>query len=206
MCDCCFCRITNKSSQNEYDKVIYETNNFLVITSLGAFVEGYLLIIPKEHISSMAKLNNTLIQELKMLKAKVSQIYRKYYNASATIFENGSSSENGMYEDSIVHAHLHLLPNFKNEDYSNKIFGEIGCERLKDYSQINYYSEDSYIFYECYENNMYISKEREKFIRQHIRRILASEMNGIESDWKKEGYVEKCLLTIEKFSEYFKNI
>ena len=206
MCSCCFCDIISRSSKNEYDKVIYETNSFLVITSLGAFVEGYLLVIPKNHISSMSKLNDIQIEELKLLKVKILQIYKKYYNASAIIFENGSSSEKGLFKDSIVHAHLHFVPSQKNEDYSNKIFGNIGCERLKDYSEIKNYINESYIFYEYDKNNLYISKERTKFIRQHSRKILASEIKGAEYNWKKEGYIDKCLSTIEKFSEYFKNI
>ena len=68
MCNCCFCDIVSNKSKNDYDKVIYKTKSFLVITSLGAFVEGYLLVIPTRHIPSMANLTTKEIQELEEIK------------------------------------------------------------------------------------------------------------------------------------------
>ena len=205
MFNCCFCDIANGISEEEYDKVIYQTENFFVITSLGAFVEGYLLVIPKKHIVSIAKLGQKQISELESIKEKINMLYKKYYNTNAIIFENGNCSNKGLFKDSISHAHLHFVPNLKNKNYFKEIFGNVEYIKMQNYSQLKNYKNNSYIFYQYDENNLYITIERKKFHRQHIRNIIAKDFGNIEYNWRKEGYIQLCVETIKKFIKYFDN-
>ena len=51
--DCVFCNIDNSKVENT---IIDESDNFFVLPSIGSLVDGYLLIVSKRHINSMAEL------------------------------------------------------------------------------------------------------------------------------------------------------
>ena len=51
--DCVFCNIDNSKVENT---IIDESDNFFFFFSIGTLVDGYLLIVSKRHINSMAEL------------------------------------------------------------------------------------------------------------------------------------------------------
>lgn len=208
--NCKFCNIINKKSIKKYDKILYETNNFVIVVSLGAFIEGYLLILPKKHILSFSELNINELNELEKLKNLIKKINKKYYNKRTIIFENGSSGSkdnNGLFKDSIVHAHLHLVPfETKNKkELFNNIYNNINYNILKNYYEIRKYMNNYYIYCE-YDEIMYLSTERELLERQWIRKILANNLNIKKYNWRKDNCLNICKSTIKKYSKYFQEI
>ena len=55
----------------EKERILYVTENFYVMASLGPIVEGYLLIVSKKHIPACANIPNEIFQEYLDLKEKV---------------------------------------------------------------------------------------------------------------------------------------
>ena len=73
-----------------YNQILFETDNFTVKPSLGSFVEGWLLIVPKKHYISLGSMDDpTLFKELNSLINKIGEIVQKEYG-DYVIFENGS--------------------------------------------------------------------------------------------------------------------
>lgn len=68
--DCPFCDVDKTKLENT---VLEETKYFYITPSLGAIVEGYILIIVKRHIKAMSELNKEEIEEYEFLIEK----YRK---------------------------------------------------------------------------------------------------------------------------------
>ena len=52
--ECDFCKLDKSKI---YNTIIEETKNFYIKPSIGAIVEGYLLIISKRHVNCMQQLN-----------------------------------------------------------------------------------------------------------------------------------------------------
>ena len=50
---CVFCNIDKSKLENT---IIDESDNFVVLPTIGALVDGYLMIISKKHINSMSEL------------------------------------------------------------------------------------------------------------------------------------------------------
>ena len=50
---CVFCNIDKSKLENT---IIDESDSFVVLPTIGALVDGYLMIISKRHINSMAEL------------------------------------------------------------------------------------------------------------------------------------------------------
>ena len=83
MTDCVFCNLDLNKIENT---VIYETENFRVIPSVGALVDGYVLIVSKEHINSLAELNDKQKKEYQKLVLRVSTIFKSIYKKTPILF------------------------------------------------------------------------------------------------------------------------
>ncbi len=89
--------------------VLYETPNFVVVPTLGALVEGWVLIISKEHHLCMAALPPDCQKEFISLSRFVAEVIGENYGP-ATLFEHGPASHGLTIGCGVDHAHLHVLP------------------------------------------------------------------------------------------------
>jgi ATP adenylyltransferase len=92
------------------NRILKETENFVVVPSLGQISEGYLLVITKDHYISMGHLPPQLHDELNIIIEQVSDILQFAYNKDIIQFEHGPSSSSQKGGCCIDHAHLHILP------------------------------------------------------------------------------------------------
>jgi len=89
--------------------VLLETDEFVVVPSLGSLVEGWLLIVSKEHYLCMAEAPPSLIDELLALRELVRGVIVDKYR-TATVFEHGPARAGMPMGCGIDHAHLHVAP------------------------------------------------------------------------------------------------
>lgn len=108
---CVFCDRVNFEEQ-----LIHENKDFYVIATLGQITDGgYVLIIPKEHISCMAALTSHFPggQTSKLL-----DLTFRVNSALSLVYQQSSEThpypviifEHGIVGQTIKHAHLHILP------------------------------------------------------------------------------------------------
>ncbi len=104
---CRFCH--PRSASAPWDTVLCETENFKVVPSKGGFIVGWVMIIARSHLLSMAQLTRSTHAELDALVKRVSLILSEKF-APPTIFEHGASVRNSTFGCGIDHAHLHIVP------------------------------------------------------------------------------------------------
>jgi|GEM_PF-519882 len=92
-----------------WDRPLVETENFFVVPSLGALVEGWLLIVTKEHHICMGSLEQERMNELKILLDIIKNWIRSIYG-SAAAFEHGPVSFKQPVGCGVDHAHIHVVP------------------------------------------------------------------------------------------------
>ena len=92
-----------------WDEVLYETDHFAVVPTVGALVEGWLLIVTKQPHLCMGAVAEELLCELSSLKDHVSSVLRQCYGEVA-VFEHGPSKPRQGVGCGVDHAHLHVLP------------------------------------------------------------------------------------------------
>lgn len=63
----------------EKERIIYTTEHFYVMVSLGPILEGYLLIISKQHIGACLHLPLEILDEFCKLKSKIYNILTDVY-------------------------------------------------------------------------------------------------------------------------------
>jgi hypothetical protein len=91
-----------------YDRPLFESSNFEVWPSLGGFIPGWVLIIPKGHLLNLAQLSVYDLPELLTLKEQVEQALRPLGPVIA--FEHGPHEFRTSVGCGVDHSHLHLLP------------------------------------------------------------------------------------------------
>lgn len=104
---CRMCGI--RGSAATWDRPIFATDNFVVVPSKGAFLVGWLMIVPTKHVLSIAGLTEAHSAELEELITQVSDKQRRGF-ASPTIFEHGACVSGTTFGCGIDHAHVHLVP------------------------------------------------------------------------------------------------
>lgn len=193
--DCIFCNIDKTKLENT---IIDETNNFLVLPAVGSLVEGYLLIISKRHLNSMAELTKEEKEEYQFLINKYRTLFKKYYFKYPIIFEHGSPViDSDIKANSVLHAHTHIVNyNFINEiDIINQL-------NFKEINNLSYLTKDkNYIMYINHNNTYYLTNNFEP-ISQIMRILIAKEL-GYEDkfDWKKDMFIDNIIATIKKFKK-----
>ncbi len=92
-----------------WDSPLFESPNFIVLPSLGALIEGWLLIVPKEHYICMGAVPESLTSEMEEVKQIVVSALQTTYG-QACAFEHGPSAGNLSIGCGVDHAHLHIVP------------------------------------------------------------------------------------------------
>ena len=201
--DCLFCKLlAGKSVHNQAP--LYETENFLVIPGSGAFVDGYLMILPKKHVMSCAELSYEVRLEMTKVLQDIKLILRSIYQKDILIWENGSGTGGyGKPKNFIVHAHIHACPCSLDILQTTKMTGinlkEIEVDSLPDYSK------DSYLFVINYDNKWYICSDTNLYIpRQYVRQLIALEQNINNDlwDWRRYPFWENVERTGNVFLDY----
>jgi ATP adenylyltransferase len=107
---CCLCsNLAAKGSRPSWDEPLFESANFIAIPSLGSIVEGWMLIVPKNHFVCMGALPPLLWEEMEGMKERVSvYLTVKYGNLCA--FEHGPGRKGRQIGCGVDHAHIHVVP------------------------------------------------------------------------------------------------
>jgi ATP adenylyltransferase len=104
-CRLCF----RDENADRFNEPLFESENFVAIASLGALVEGWFLLLPKDHYVCLGALPQSLLDEMMQLKRAVLSFAEPTYG-DICAFEHGPRAENRSVGCGVGHAHLHLVP------------------------------------------------------------------------------------------------
>lgn len=196
---CPFCDEFKDNTNNPINKnrIIAETENFVVLPTTGGFVENYQLIIPKKHINCFGELSNDELKEMKSIIEWQKKINKNYFKSKTSMFEHGALHPHNESGKSIVHAHMHIFPN--NISLLNEISKyNFNVEEISDMCDLrNICNEkESYLYYSDIDNKNYVISH-EGIPSQFLRKILASNIGIKNWNWREYPYLENIIKSIE---------
>lgn len=213
MKDCVFCNIVkNRNNNNEKEKniVLYEDELLLVSQATGSPVRGYLMIIPKKHINGFAELSLDEMKYVEKIISIIKDFYKKYFHINAILLEHGST-EIGRHPQSIVHAHLHLIPFNFEEKIEKELFTELQLKPIKAFECIKINKKLDYWLY-CNQNGeYYTSSEILEAPRSIFMNLIAKQINlPLPYEWRKsvtkKEYIDEMINIFNDNRESLRNI
>lgn len=208
---CKFCEFIEQSDAQRdfFNKSLLETENFLVIPSLGSYVQGWLLILPKSHVINIGALPMSQYDEFAGLLSAVKRIMQANYNGY-TIFEHGPAYKGSTVGCGVDHAHMHIVPiDFEYQQSCH----DAGL------SKINNIDEDDFRTQKRLSNSripyLYIKRKNtksefytgEEIPSQFFRKIMAKEVDKeFFYDYKKHFFLENVEETVKQLKPYFNSL
>lgn len=202
-----FCKFCDKFSHanqilnDSYDVIISETENFVVVPTMGSLVEGWVLIVSKSHNLSCGELEISKYAELQGL---VDQTKKKLecFHKDVFVFEHGPAIPMERIGCGVDHLHIHVVPLkfdlYKNAQKASALSWK-KVESIVDTKKC-FEHETSYLFIETPKGERYISCNNE-IPSQFFRRLIADELNISDKfDWKLNYGSENLEKTITQLS------
>ena len=158
---CAFCY------PSESRDILYEDDQFYVMPSLGAFREGYLLLLSREHRECVADVAN---QQFEWVKEGIADTLDNVYG-NYCFFEHGRVGN--CYQKSkdriCFHAHLHCLP--LPDEFVDAVAEDFEAIEIDDISNLSDIrdSHPHYLYVETSSKNVLFPVE-EHIERQYLRK------------------------------------
>jgi diadenosine tetraphosphate (Ap4A) HIT family hydrolase len=174
------------------DRTVIETEHLKVLPSLGHFVKGYLLLVPKRHYCALADTPPEIIQEVDEVKMSLIRQLSPLYG-SYVFFEHGARTP-GSGGCGIYHAHLHAVPVSANE-VSSKLKGQFPHSSINSLFELNDAASDtSYLYYEDSSGHSSLFFPA-VLPSQYMRRLIAEAAGIAQWDWRRSGREDAFLAT-----------
>lgn len=108
--DCIFCKIINGEIPSY---TIYEDEIVKVLLDINPDTNGHTLIIPKKHYENLIDIEEDVLHHINGIAKKMYNLLKEKLNCDGlTIIQNNN------YGQDIKHYHMHLLPRYKDDEYT----------------------------------------------------------------------------------------
>jgi diadenosine tetraphosphate (Ap4A) HIT family hydrolase len=195
------CRLCSDIGPREsWNKPLFESANFIVLPSVGALVEGWLLLLPKKHIICIGALPNAMLFEMEQLKERACSFLRSVYGEVSS-FEHGPHRESLSVGCGVDHAHLHLAPisfDLRSAAIPFVPGDLIWCEAVPGDCRKAFNASSDYLFLEQPSGNCFIARHA-NLGSQVFRRAIAAEL-GVphQYNWKEFAQLANVERTIAR--------
>lgn len=164
----------NQFVDKSVDCIIYESENFYVVPELGALKQGYLMIVPKEHILSVAQFPAYLMPEYHEVCKDVEEMLLKAFNGTVVSFMEHGSGPSGKtsHKKSIVHAHTHAVVDFTLKKHYREMVQMKVCDDISVAKDVHYFS-----YQQGADGELYVAMDPDVYVqRQFPRQVMAEEL------------------------------
>jgi diadenosine tetraphosphate (Ap4A) HIT family hydrolase len=177
--DCLFCIIQSVPEENLpwHDRPLARIPGVGgVIAGLGAFVPGYVLVFPEQHVESALRIRQETSGAFRdLVQRTVSAVQSAF--GPPTLFEHGSCPRQGVRRSACLdHAHIHILPG--SYDLRSYVTGRGGPQD----QSVNERTLDRAAYLFLHEPMMRPVYGRDPGMSQFFRRQIATAL-GIPDEW-----------------------
>lgn len=115
---CIFCEIING---NIPSYKVYEDDDILAILDISQTTYGHTLVMPKKHYETLLDMPD---EEVSKLMVKVKQIANMIVKKTDAKGCNILNNTNEVAGQTVMHAHVHIIPRYKDDDSVKFEFSE----------------------------------------------------------------------------------
>lgn len=206
---CFFC----ERSDDRLNRVLYETEHFYALLGLGPIVEGYTLLVAKEHTRSMYDLPDDKRADYLAEKNKLKQLIIDTYGSSVIVTEHGRVQacvieDEEAHDKLCYHAHQLFFPvaadlsALDREGPFTKVFEGSSLFNLP---ASDLQDHDEYLLFENQEGRVFVFKVNGKCPRQYMRYLVARAVGKTElASWQRYPERDKIDAAHKKYLSVLK--
>jgi histidine triad (HIT) family protein len=127
--NCIFCKITARKIPSD---IIYENDHVMAFLDIRPITKGHALIVPKAHHESLFDTPEKTLAELVAVAKKVGAAAKQAVNADGINLGMNNGAAAGQV---VMHAHLHVIPRFRNDGLHHWPNRDTTPEALKDVAE-----------------------------------------------------------------------
>jgi diadenosine tetraphosphate (Ap4A) HIT family hydrolase len=176
-------------------RFVAATRRFAAIPTLGCFVPGYLLVVPRQHVLTFGQLAADAQAEAQDLLTALAERLGQVYGLPVLGFEYGLASA-GVRR--IEHAHWHLLPS--EADLAGRLDEQVPGRRIKALTDLP--EDHSYIAVRRQDTSLRLYNVEgplESHQRIRLRRLVAAldpRVDDAAWDWADHQFVDLVRKTV----------
>jgi ATP adenylyltransferase len=203
---CRFCDYLQTGSPGD-DRwsVIYETEKLVAVPSIGALIDGWLLVVPKVHALSFGALR---IDEIRTLVADVRRVADGWQRIFGPLlwFEHGPAVDRCAPGCGIDHAHLHLVPASDLDllTGAKRMFPSLEFREVSGLEAARglFRQRQSYLFLQTVTGGCWLASSAD-IPSQAFRRVIAAEQGrSAEFDWASFPRLDRVRATLRRSSGF----
>lgn len=111
--DCVFCKIVK--SEIPCHK-IYENTDVLAFLDINPLTKGHCMVIPKKHCQDIFDISESDLQKVIVAAKRVSEKIKNTLKADGIRLSQSNGKAAGQ---EVMHFHLHVIPRYLNDGFSN---------------------------------------------------------------------------------------
>lgn len=195
--ECRLCDIWAGNYQQVFDQPYMKDENYMALVSIGAFVEGWTLIVPQTHVYSMRTFYN--LPAFWKFVQRTSQRIQDAYGRNVICFEHGANSCDSETSCGTHHAHLHLVP--FEDSLVKDILEERPWKKILAQDVREVVADQEYLLYSDLER---MDKLTEVYIHilqagesQYFRKMLAKRVGVSDYSYKTAPFIEQATKSFE---------
>lgn len=196
--------IYNHETPEINDIILYDSEHFFVKIEYGCMKKGMVMICPKGHYLSAARIPVEQMEEYEQVKRDVEFLLKAIYGDEPVIFFEHGASPTGFtsHERSIVHAHTHVAWGVTIEQQYQDMVCLRPVGNIKELSQTKYFS-----YQEGADGLLLAVSDSKVYVqRQYPRQIIGLQL-GIPNEltnWRKEAFMDNIKETFKDFYLYLR--
>lgn len=194
---------TYKETFSQYNDPILESENFIVIPSVGSLVEGWMLIIPKKFALNFTNVPSYHLNELSALISECANLLKSVYPESEIVlFEHGPIKPCTKIGCTVDYAHLHIVPlNFNLCEAVKKVDNHVVWKEINGVDSIlgnKLVGANEYWYMSRLNGQAFIANNLPS-VSQFFRRVIAKEIGLPEEfNWREHPNSEALNSGVEK--------
>lgn len=179
---------------DQHESPVLKTGAGIAVPSVGAMVEGWLIVFPSQHVLSLSELQANEWIAFAALADEASRRVQETYGPTVR-FEHGSGGANRLAACGVDHAHLHIVP--LDIDVRQAI-----AECDGDLGRFNWTPVADRVQFERNSDYIFVSDSTGSWVTraselpsQVVRRAIAKRLAVREWDWKKRAALDVVAAT-----------
>ena len=193
----------NRETVRPWDAILFESENFVAVPTLGALVEGWVLLVPRVHHLCVGSFSSLLMDEFQAFRTNVQDALNSAYGRIVA-FEHGPARMGHPAGCGVDHAHLHLVPwhgSFGEtvREYAPSVIAWTRSRGLGELAA-RHLSNETYLYYEEASGEAWCGTSDE-IPSQFFRKVIARATDQEERyDWKSHSGLTAILSTISRLN------